>query len=157
MGTFVKEMDCYTCLSTSGQRRISPGPTIYEGEYWLVEHAYPCSMIGWLVLVLKRHLEALHELSAEEFAELADLQHRTARILHEELDCQKEYLACYAEAEGFSHVHIHVVAKPHDLPDELRGPGIFRMLKVTSEEAIPREEIKEFCERLRGTFGNDKG
>lgn len=145
-------MDCYTCLSNSGERRISPGPTIYEGKYWFVEHAYPVGLKGWLVLVLKRHLEALHELSAEEFRELADLQHRTVSILHQELGCQKEYLACYAEAEGFSHVHIHVTAKPHGLLNELRGPAIFRMLKVTSEEAVPPEEIKEFCERLRDSF-----
>ena len=57
-------MECWTCKSNLGEKRISPGPTIYEGKYWLVEHAYPIKMIGWLVIVLKRHAEALHELTA---------------------------------------------------------------------------------------------
>ncbi len=50
--------DSYTRRSLSGEQRISPGPTIYESRYWLVEHAYPCRMLGWLVIVLKRHVIA---------------------------------------------------------------------------------------------------
>jgi hypothetical protein len=34
-------MECWTCKSNTGEKRISPSPTIFEGEYWLVEHAYP--------------------------------------------------------------------------------------------------------------------
>jgi diadenosine tetraphosphate (Ap4A) HIT family hydrolase len=146
------DVDCYTCKSTSGEKRISPGPTIYEGEYWLVEHAYPCGMTGWLVLVLKRHAEALHELTGAEFVELAKLQRCAATSLHRELGCEKEYVACFAEAAHFSHVHVHVVAKSKGLPEELRGPAIFRMLKVTEEEAVPRDTIREFCERLKRVF-----
>ena len=67
-------MECFSCRSISGDKRISPGPYIHEGNYWLVDHAYPTSLKGWLVIVLKRHVEALHELSQEEFKELADIQ-----------------------------------------------------------------------------------
>jgi|SRR5215216_4255221 len=67
-------MECWTCKSNTGEKRISPGPTIFEGKYWLVEHAYPVKAIGWLIIVLKRHAEVLHELTAEEFTELAQIQ-----------------------------------------------------------------------------------
>ena len=63
-------MECWTCKSNIGEKRISPGPTIFEGQSWLVEHAYPVKTIGWIVIVLKRHAEALHELTIEEFIEL---------------------------------------------------------------------------------------
>ena len=53
---------CHTCESNSGEKRISPGCQIYSGQYWLVEHAYPSDLVGWLVIVLKRHCEKLHEL-----------------------------------------------------------------------------------------------
>jgi diadenosine tetraphosphate (Ap4A) HIT family hydrolase len=148
----VYSIDCYTCLSISGKQRISPGPTIYEGQYWLVEHAYPCGMVGWLVLVLKRHTEALHELSKEEFAELAELQHRTAKLLHAELNSAKEYIVCFAEAAHFNHVHVHVIPRANNLPVELRGTGIFSMLKVTEDEAASRDEVRAFCERLKKHF-----
>lgn len=148
----VNSIDCYTCLSISGERRISPGPTIYEGEHWIVEHAYPCGMVGWLVLVLKRHAEALHELSKEEFSELTELQYKTARLLHSELNSTKEYLVCFAEAAHFNHIHFHIIPRANTLPVELRGTGIFSMLKVTEDDAASRDDVRALCERLRDLF-----
>jgi diadenosine tetraphosphate (Ap4A) HIT family hydrolase len=70
--------DCWTCRSLSGEKRISPGPTLCEGQYWVVDHAYPARQVGWLVIVLKRHAEALHELGDAEFEELARARRRAA-------------------------------------------------------------------------------
>ena len=94
-------MECWTCKSNTGEKRISPGPTVFDGKYWLVEHAYPVKTIGWLIIVLKRHAEALHELTTEEFAELAWIQGKFIHLLHEELSCEKEYISCYAETGHF--------------------------------------------------------
>lgn len=148
-------MDCYSCRSNSGEQRISPGPTIYEGKHWYVEHAYPVGMVGWLVLVLKRHAEAIHELSADEFTELGVLQGTVARLLRSELGCQKEYVMCFAEAEHFNHVHVHIVAKAHDLPHEMRGPRVLAMLKIEQVEPLPPEEIAAFCSHLRSRIMMD--
>ena len=142
-------MDCYTCLSLSGEHRISPGSTIYEGRYWLIEHAYPTRLMGWLVIVLKRHAAALHEMTREEFVELGELQALAVRLLHEALGSAKEYAVCFAEKEHFQHIHVHVIARSHDLPDELKGTKIFAMINVTEADALPREAIKTFCEELR--------
>jgi diadenosine tetraphosphate (Ap4A) HIT family hydrolase len=142
-------MECWTCQSNSGEKRISPGPTIFEGQYWLLEHAYPVKTIGWLVMVLKRHAEALHELTAEEFVELAQVQAKTIHLLHEELQCEKEYVSCYAEQEHFQHIHFHIFAKPTGLPEELKGGGSFALLKVIPEEAVPPDEIISFCKLLK--------
>jgi diadenosine tetraphosphate (Ap4A) HIT family hydrolase len=145
-------MECRVCHSNSGEQRISPGATIHEGRHWLVEHAYPVSRTGWLVIVLKRHAEALHELTAEEFAELAGIQARATHVLHETLKSQKEYVACYAETEHFHHMHFHVFAKPHDLPREQWGGGSFAIIKVSEQEAIPRQELADFCSLLAGRW-----
>ena len=145
-------MECLTCKSISGEKRISPGPTIHEGKFWLVEHAYPCQLKGWLVLVLKRHVEALHELSQEEFMELAELQYKLTRLLSHELDCEKEYSICLAEAEHFHHTHFHLIPKPKNLRNELEGTRIFAMLKVEEKDAVPPDEIKSFCENLNTKF-----
>jgi diadenosine tetraphosphate (Ap4A) HIT family hydrolase len=147
----VKEinMECWSCKSNTGERRISPGPTIHEGKHWLVEHAYPVKTIGWVVLVLRRHVEALHELTAEEFVELAQIQAKLIPLLHEELDCEKEYVSCYAETEHFYHIHFHLFAKPADLPNELKGGKSFALLKVLPEEYVPQAEVISFCELLK--------
>lgn len=145
-------MECLTCKSNSGEQRISPGPTIYEGKYWLVEHAYPVKTIGWTVIVLKQHAEALHDLTADEFAELGAIQSKLIHFLYDELHCEKEYISCYAEMEQFRHIHFHVFAKPADLPEGLKGGGSFALLKVTREEAVPAGQIVAFCEALQARF-----
>src|ERR671918_2343392 len=134
-------MECWTCKSNTGEKRISSGPTFFEGENWLVEHAYPVKVIGWIVIVLKRHAEALHELTPEEFAELAQIQSKLIPLLHEELRCEKEYISCYAEMEHFRHIHFHVFARPAELPDELKGGNSFALLRATVDEAISPDTV----------------
>lgn len=144
--------ECYSCKSLSGETRISPGPAIYEGEYWVVEHAYPCGLEGWLVLVQKRHASALHELTEAEFSELAGLQLRTVRVLREVFNCEKEYSVCFAEAEHFKQVHFHMIPRSRDLAVEQSGTGIFSFLKVDESRAVPPERVEELCLQLRERF-----
>ncbi len=118
----------------------------------MIEHAYPCGLIGWLVSVLRRHAEALHELTPAEWAELGILQQRTAMLLRSALHCEKEYIMGLAEVPGFKHLHFHVVAKPYVLSAELVGTRIFAMLKVSLEEVIPAETIADFCEQMHILF-----
>jgi diadenosine tetraphosphate (Ap4A) HIT family hydrolase len=143
---------CYSCRSGAGEKRISPGRAIYDGRFWVVEHAYPTALKGWLVIVLKRHAEALHELTTDEFAELGELQGRIAKLLRQETGCQKEYSVCFAEMAGFYHIHFHIIPRAADLPDELKGGKIFAMLKPGENETVPPDEIRQFCEYLRQRF-----
>lgn len=145
-------MECYACKANSGEKRISPGETIHEGKYWLVEHAYPVALKGWLVLVLKRHVESLHELSKEEFMELAELTDRATKILYQELKCEKEYLMCLAETKHFYHIHFHLVAKQKNIRKNQRGTKIFTLLKVDEKDAVPKAEIIDFCQKLKEQF-----
>ena len=142
--------ECRTCSNLAGERPISPGPWIYEGRYWIVDHAYPTKLTGWLVLALKRHVEALHELSRQEFVELAEIQERITKLLFTELNCEKEYVACFAERSR--HIHVHVIPRVHDLPDDLQGTGIFAMLTTTAGDALPREQVQAFCEDMRRKY-----
>ncbi|QBD78043.1 HIT family protein [Ktedonosporobacter rubrisoli] len=141
-------MECLTCLNLSGERRISPGPYIYQGESWVVDHAYPTSHPGWLVILPRRHIEALHELSKEEFQELAEIEYKLVQAMHTDPAVQKEYMMCFAEGQGFHHVHIHVVPKPANLPEHLKGPRIFELLKVEGEQALSAEALTAFCEEF---------
>lgn len=141
-------MECLTCLSLSGERRISPGPFIYEGTYWIVDHAYPTKHLGWLVVLPKRHIEALHELTKEEFLELAEIEYKLVQVIHTDNSIQKEYMMCFAEGQGFHHVHIHVVPRPIDLPAEFKGPRVFALLAVDEEHAIAAQELTRFCEEF---------
>lgn len=141
--------DCLTCKSVTGQAPLFPESRIFDGKYWLIEHALPpVGILGWFVIVLKRHCEALHELDLEELRELTDLQFKLYRTLRQKLDCEKEYTMCFAENPAFNHIHYHVVAKPVDLDEKYRGANIFKLLSKEVENPIERERIVELCERM---------
>lgn len=153
--TTFEAQDCRVCRANSGETRISPGPTIYEGVHWLVEHAYPTSLLGWTVLVLKRHAEALHDLSREEGEELGVLQWAVSRALEAETECTKEYAVFFAELPEFRHVHVHMVPRAVDLPPDLRGRRVFELLKPTPEETVAPADVVRFCERLAERVASD--
>lgn len=122
---------------------------IHDGQYWQLEHtAAPTSVKGWLRLMMKRHVEALHEIQAEEFAELSQLLNVTSKALLAELKCEKEYLMCFSEGDGTRHIHVHMVAKPHDLPAEARGANIFSRLNVPVDRAVSANEIRNLVQQL---------
>ena len=122
---------------------------IFEGKYWMVEHAYPIKFKGWFVIVLRYHKEALHELIKEEFNELRLLQENLIKALHKVLNSQKEYCCCFAEGEGFKHIHFHIIAVPDSLPDELRGTNVFSLIRVTPEESLSKDEIIKICKPVK--------
>jgi len=119
-----------------------------------VEHAYPSALLGWLVLVLRRHATALHDLRPEEFAELGSALELTVRALRETVGSVKEYVACYAEQSGFEHVHFHVVPRAADLPSEFRGTNSFAFLKVSASNAVAPDGVRAFCEGLSAAFSS---
>ena len=144
--------ECLSCKAISGETPISPGPRIHEGAHWLVDHVYPTALKGWLVIVAKRHVEALHDLADAEFFELGVLLGKTTMALRRVLDYEKEYTMCFSESTGFKHIHFHVVPKPRDLPRELLGPQIFGMLDVDEDKAVSREEVLSVCVELSKRF-----
>ena len=60
-----------------------------------------------------------------------------SKPLHAATGSEIEYLMQFAEGDGFHHVHVHVVARPADLPVELRGSRVFGALGVA--DPVSRE------------------
>jgi diadenosine tetraphosphate (Ap4A) HIT family hydrolase len=142
---------CLSCQATRGMIRLSPAPRILETKHWVIEHAGSVSVKGWLVLVVKRHCTALHELTEAEMVELGKLTRFISRALHAILKTEKEYLMQFAEGAGFPHVHVHIVARLPKWPKRLRGPRVLKAMgedvkgKLTEEEMTPLAlEIREY-------------
>ena len=139
---------CHTCGSNSGEKRISPGCQIYNGQYWLVEHAYPSDLVGWLVIVLKRHCEKLHELNKEEWAELSEIEYKIMQYIKTKMECEKEYCACFAEMEGYKHIHFHIIPKTNEYDPELKGSKAFQYLKIKEVDNEKQKRIIKLCEDM---------
>jgi diadenosine tetraphosphate (Ap4A) HIT family hydrolase len=103
---------------------------------------------GWLVLLPRRHITSISELSDAEARSLGIWQVRLSQALHQVVGCQKTYIAQFAEAEGFAHVHFHVIPRSPSLPDELRGPRIFQMMRAGEHEIVTEQRSDEIAREL---------
>ncbi|NUP30846.1 MAG: HIT domain-containing protein [Streptomycetaceae bacterium] len=144
--------DCFTCRQEARGIEGAPWEAISGDGYWRVAHAIGTSIVGWLVLVPRRHVTTLAELTDDEAAALGSWQVRLSRALHEATGCVKTYVAQFAEAEGFAHVHFHVVPRPPGLAAERRGPGIFAAASGR-RPGVPEAEMDALALRLRALLG----
>jgi diadenosine tetraphosphate (Ap4A) HIT family hydrolase len=71
---------------------------ILRAEYWDLVHRYNTALPGWLVLVARRHVKAIDELTDEEAAELRLLLQRASAALREVVGCANTYVVQFAEA-----------------------------------------------------------
>lgn len=67
--------------------------------------------------------------------------------------CSKTYVALFAEAEGYSHVHFHVVPRMADFTDDQRGPkSLHAFLGAQGDEAVPDGEMDRLALELRAAM-----
>ncbi|MGI3786628.1 MAG: hypothetical protein ACRYG2_38275 [Janthinobacterium lividum] len=55
----------------------------------------------------------------------------------------------FAEAEGFNHLHLHIVPRHSDLSLERQGPGVFAYLGSPEAQRVPEDERDALASRLR--------
>lgn len=133
--------DCYNCARDAELDRLPPRERIAADELWRAAHAFDSALPGWLVLIPRRHVTAIADLTDAEAAALGTWQVRLSRALHKVLGCQKTYVAQFAEAEGFAHVHFHIVPRPAELTRDLRGPRIFGLLGADEPARVGADEM----------------
>jgi diadenosine tetraphosphate (Ap4A) HIT family hydrolase len=125
-----------------------PWEQVYVDDRWRVTLAFDTSLPGWLVLVPGRHVEGLHHLDKDEAEDLGRLLREASAALVEATGCERTYVMLFAEKDGFSHLHLHIVPRHADLPVENRGPGVFAYLGVAEAQQLPEEDRNLLAARL---------
>ncbi|NEB78340.1 HIT family protein [Streptomyces sp. SID14478] len=141
---------CHPCDREAEFALLPPRERIANDAHWRVVHAVDCALLGWLVLLPRRHVTAVHDLTDAEAAALGTWQVRLSRALRDATGCAKTYVVQFAEAEGFGHVHFHVVPRSADLPAAQRGPGVFDFLRAPAREQVTAAAADRFALELRG-------
>jgi diadenosine tetraphosphate (Ap4A) HIT family hydrolase len=124
---------------------------VHVDDHWRLATAFDSSLPGWLVLLPRRHVDGLHELTAEEAGELGHLLRAASIALTEVTGCRKTYVALFAEAEGFAHLHVHVVPRHEDLPQDRRGPRVFGYLGA-GPDAVSETDRDALAQQLAGSL-----
>lgn len=143
--------ECQTCalIDRRNSPDVPPWDSIFAARYFDVTHAYSTSLPGWTIIVCKRHIAAVHDMSAEEARELGELILLVSRALKFAVGCAKTYVMQFAEQPGHNHVHFHVVPRMDGIPDENKGANVFNYLNVDSELEVSEIERSQIAIRMR--------
>ena len=139
---------CYACEAASPDAPMRE--RIVRERGWRVGHDFNSSLEGWLIVAPLRHVRALHELTRAEAAAMGDLLHRASVALHEVTGCEKTYVMLFAEADGFEHLHLHVVPRLADHPEDRRGPKVFAFMH--DDAAVSPERRDELALAIRAAW-----
>lgn len=109
---------------------------------------------GWFLLMPRRHIESLHEMTREEAADLGPLIQRASALHVEHFGALKTYVMQFAE--GVSHVHFSLAPRRADIPADRIGPASMGF-NSKDEPLSPerRDEIALEVARAWGAAGGD--
>ena len=142
--------DCYPCVQNGlPPSSLPPRERIYDDGLWRVAHAFNSALPGWMVVVPRRHITSLSELTSAEARVLGPLLRSLSQALERALGAQKAYMLFLAEGEGFHHVHIHVVPRQPDQPAERRGARIFGYLDQPPADWVSPAKMDRIADELR--------
>jgi len=139
---------CYSCEQQASVL-LPPRDHITHTEHWRVAHAFNSTLPGWLVLLPTRHITSFTQLSRPAADELGGLILRCSAALEAVTGCVKTYLMQFSEAEGFSHLHLHLVPRSVDHPEHARGPKVFAYMSDNASEWIPESGRDALAMALR--------
>ena len=128
------------CCDQQAMAFLPPREDIVRTDHWRVAHAFNSTLPGWLVLLPTRHVASFTELTPQAADELGGLVRRLGTALEKVTGCVKTYLMQFSEAEGFSHLHLHLVPRLPDHPETARGPRVFTYLSDDQAQWLPETE-----------------
>ncbi|EWT02554.1 HIT family hydrolase [Intrasporangium oryzae NRRL B-24470] len=141
--------------SPCDQQATSPRPPreeVLATNHWRVAHAFNSALPGWLILLPTRHIAYFAELTAAEAQELGGVIRRLSAALEVVTGCVKTYLMQFSEAEGFGHLHLHLVPRSPTEPREAMGPAVFTYLTSEQAQWILAEELAEIANSIRAAI-----
>jgi len=141
-------LKCYSCEQTA-LADPPPRESIVRTNHWRAAHAIGTSLPGWLVVLPLRHVLAMDELTEEESTELGPLLRRLTKALRAATGCEKTYVILLAEAEGFGHVHFHVIPRMPWFSDDQQGPNVFTFLGQPETDWVSPDEMDRIAKTLR--------
>jgi diadenosine tetraphosphate (Ap4A) HIT family hydrolase len=142
--------ECTTCeLISRRDRGEAPfWDSIYRTVSWDIVHAYDTALPGWLVIVARRHLRSIDEMSDQEASELGILLRRVSKALKQVTGCLKTYVLQFAEHPKHPHVHFHIIPRMTDQPEEKKATKIMGYLGVPQNERVTEEVMNELGKQV---------
>lgn len=146
--------DCFICSKHAGKIQTA-GSTIYEDEFVYVGHidnnGEPC-YLGHLMIDLKRHAPTLGDMNMEEASDFGMIMARVSKALIESE--QAEHIYSVVSGNSVPHLHMHIVARYPNTPEEFWGP--FAVSNWPKAPMGDNAEVTELCNRIKDYLENNR-
>lgn len=130
------QADCPFCAVTASlSPQIPLRERVYLSDAWRVR-AHRSGLRGWTLVIPRRHVESLDELTDDEAAELGLVLRDLTDVYVRALGAQKSYVMQFAE--GTRHAHFSVAPRMPDLPPDRIGAKASAY--NSDDEPIPEPE-----------------
>jgi diadenosine tetraphosphate (Ap4A) HIT family hydrolase len=131
---------CHYC---EVERTTPDAAWIYRDALWSAVGHPLVDEPGWVIAMLRRHVEAIGDLAAAELHSLGPVAARLSEAIKSVTAAEKVYVMTFLEANH--HFHLLLTPRPPGAPPDLRGPSLI----------LHRKELKdpvaaaEIGERIR--------
>ena len=142
--------ECLVCREVRGEIEL-PGGALFEDEHALAFHVMPFEenprpYVGHLLVVTKRHVDHLGDLSDDEARSVALAARKLAAALRSLDEIDRVFAAVIGT--GVPHFHLHLIPRRIGTPPELDWTRIDEWEGAPHGDAA---EIAVFVTRLRAT------
>jgi diadenosine tetraphosphate (Ap4A) HIT family hydrolase len=139
------------CLICS-MEETEPGSRVFLDELWAAEVAPGYEVPGWFFLRARRHAEKLTGLDEAETATFGRHAHDLVSAVERVTGAPAVYLLSFGE--NYLHFHALIAARGKQVPPELRGWALLRLLAedrdVPAAQALARDVSLAYEEIIRG-------
>lgn len=98
---------------------------LYRDADWACEVAEGYDVPGWYILRSRRHAEGWDALTDSEATSFGVVSQRVTRAIQEATGAPTVYFLSFGE--NYPHLHFLLIARPADLPPELRSAAILTL------------------------------
>ena len=146
---------CLTCRTLDGEIN-PPGGFVYDDGLWVVFlAARPIHVPGQGFIALKRHCEAIGELTDAEAQALGRVIHVTARAYEHAMQPVRVHFGLYAES--VKHLHLHITPRmahmpAGNIPLTMIGRWYVLLARLGLRKPFPVEQVACVAKRLRAAF-----
>jgi diadenosine tetraphosphate (Ap4A) HIT family hydrolase len=144
--------NCFSCSQVAQMPSLPPREAVIVEDGWRVAHAFNSALEGWLVVLPLRHVTSMDELTSPEAEALGSILRRASRALTTVVGSAKAYFMLFAEADGFAHLHVHVVPRMEWFTHDQLGPRVFAFLGGPEPEWVSEHDMDDLALRLRAAL-----
>ena len=144
-------VECYSCeLMARRDKGVAPlWDNIFRTQYWDVVHHHDTELPGWLVLVARRHMATVAELSEAEASDLGVLIRDVSLALKQVTGCLKTYVLQFTDHPKHPHLHVHIVPRMKNQPKERQGAKIVEYTGVAEDQRVAEAAMNAIGEQVR--------